>query len=141
MIRKKKTWLAAAFATTMVLGAVVWLCWPTERAITIDMYHSIRIGMTPEEVQDLLEAPGGSRQDFVMWAHQNHRICYGVGQVGKDLLNEHRDLPGVDRHWYGGEGVIVVRFGPNGASTDKQFLRLGEFGRSFRQKVRKLLGW
>jgi len=139
MKKKKKIWIALAFAV-LVIGVTVWLLWPTEKPISIEMYQQLRIGMSLEDVEAFFGVPGSSRQDFVLWAHDNDRISYQRGGAGKDLLNKHREEPGIDKYWFGGTGAIVVRFDFDAVSTDKQFLPLGESGTSFRQRLRRLLG-
>src|SRR5262249_13956400 len=109
MIRKKKTWIVVVLVI-MVIGPAAWFLWPTEKPITIEMYQQLRIGMSLGEVEAFLGVSGSSRQDFVLWAHDNHKISYQQGGAGKDLLNKHREEPGIDKYWFGGTGAIVVRF-------------------------------
>jgi len=138
MIRKKKGWIALILAVMVIGISIVWIWWPTDKPITFEMYQNIRIGMTLAEVEDFFGVPGGSHDDFVIWAHDNHKISYQQGSAGTELVKEYPRI-GI-RFWYGGKGAIGVRFSPEGVSTDKQFLPLGESGTSFRQRLRSLLG-
>lgn len=60
---------------------------------------------------------------------------------GSDLLNKHRDQPGIE-YWYQDSGVIVLRFASDNRVADKQFLQMRVS--ASRQRVIRLLeslGW
>jgi hypothetical protein len=93
--------------------------------------------MTRAEVQNLLGGPGRTRQDFSRWL-DNRSPAAGYGP---DLLNEHRNQPGIE-YWYQDTGVIILRFDADDRLADQQFLQVRVS--TARQKVIRFLertGW
>jgi hypothetical protein len=136
-LKRKLKWLGAALATLVLCVAVAWFLWPDGHAITAETCERLRPGMTRAEVADLLGGPGGTRQDFCRWLN-NRSPTTGSGT---DLLNEHRNQPGIE-YWYQDSGVIILRFDSDGRVADKEFLQMRVS--TSRQRVIRLLeriGW
>jgi hypothetical protein len=136
-LRRKRSWLSAAIATLVLCAAAAWFLWPTGHRITVETYERLRPGMTRGEVEDALGGPGGTRQDFSRWLN-NRSPTTGSGT---DLLNEHRDQPGIE-YWYQDGGVIILRFDSDGRLADTQFLQMRVS--TSRQRVirlRERIGW
>ena len=138
-LKRKLKWLGAAFASVVLCAAAAWFLWPTGHLasprgqhVTAETYERLRLGMTRDEVEDLLGGPGGTRQDFVNW-NNNRSPTHGAGN---DLLNEQRDLPGIE-YWYQDSGVIILRFDSDKLVADKQFLNKMRVSTS-RQRIVRL---
>ena len=113
------------------------MLWPAHHRITAETYERLCPGMTRAEAEGLLGGPGGTRQEFRGWLN-NRSPTIGSGT---DLLNEHRNQPGIE-YWYQDSGVIIVRFDSEDRVADKQFLRVSVS--TSRQRVARLLerfGW
>lgn len=61
--RGKAKWLLVA--TLLLCTPAAWFMWPSGHAITAATYEQLRVGMTRDEVEDLLCGPGRTREDFV----------------------------------------------------------------------------
>jgi len=118
-LRRKWVWLAAAVAILVLCAAAAWFLWLDGRLITAETYERLRPAMTRAEAEDLLGGPGRTRQDFSDWLN-NRSPTTGSGT---DLLNEHRNDPGIE-YWYQDSGVIILRFDSDGRVADKQFLQM-----------------
>src|SRR5438105_2704121 len=92
--------ISAVLALILFLcGTTAWLLWPARHPVTAATYERLRPGMTRAEAEELLGGPGGTRQDFSDWLN-NRSPTMGFGT---DLLNEHRDQPGIE-YWYQDSG-------------------------------------
>jgi hypothetical protein len=139
--KRKLKWVWAVITVLYVCGATAWLLWlarhPTARPLPAETYERLSPGMTRAEAEELLGGPGGSRQEFSDWLNNRSPV---VG-AGTDLLNEHRNEPGIE-YRYQDSGVIIVRFDSEDRVADKQFLRVSVS--TSRQRVARLLerfGW
>jgi hypothetical protein len=136
-VKRKLRWLGAATGTLVLCAVAAWLLWPDGHRITAESYERLRPGMTRAEAQDLLGGPGSTRQDFSLWLN-NRSPTTGYGT---DLLNEHRNQPGIE-YWYQDSGIIILRFDSEDRVADQQFLQVRVS--TSRQSVNRLferLGW
>jgi hypothetical protein len=137
-LKRKLKWLGAVIATLVLCAAAAWILWPAAgQPITLATYEQFRPGMTREEVDGVLGCPGRTRNDFSVWM-DNRSPTAGFGN---DLLNEHRDQPGIE-YWFQDTGVIILRFDSDNRIADKQFLTMRVS--TSRQRVIRLMeryGW
>jgi hypothetical protein len=112
--------LALALLTTVVVCmAAAWVMWSGEQFENAGKFDKIQSGMEHASVEALLGGPGSSRQAFSIWLN-NRSLTVGSGP---DLLNEHRNEPGIT-YWYDDSGVIILQFDSEGAVANKQFLEI-----------------
>ena len=138
MTRKRKLkWLGTATATLVLGAATAWFLWPAGQPISAETYERLRPGMTRTEVEDLLGGPGRTRQDFSCWLN-NRSPTTGCGT---DLLNEHRNQPGIE-YWYQDGGIIILQFDADDRVADQQFLEV-RVSTSRQRAIRLLerIGW
>jgi hypothetical protein len=132
--KRTRRWLGAALAAPVLCAAAVWFLWPAGEPITVETYQRLRPGMSRGEAEDVLGGPGRTRQDFVLWLDNRSP----VSGPGEDLLNGHRDEPGIT-YWYQDTGIVVVRFDADDRVADTQFLTVRES--TLRQRFHRLRGW
>jgi hypothetical protein len=93
--------------------------------------------MSRSEVEAMLGSPGGTRQDLVLWMDNRNPVM----GPGVDLLNKHRDQPGIT-YWYQDTGIIVLRFDTDNLVADKQFLQMRvSTSRQRITRLRERIGW
>ena len=136
-LKRRQKWLRAALVTLLLSCAAIWFLWPSSDSITVETYQRLRLGMSHSEVEAMLGGPGGTRQDFADWMDNRSP----VEGLGVDLVNEHRDQPGI-KYWYQDSGIIVLRFDSDKLVADKQFLgmRVSTVRQRF-IRLGELIGW
>jgi hypothetical protein len=132
--KRRRMWLGVVLAVLVLCAAAVWLLWPAGEPITVETYQGLLSGMTRGEVEALLGGPGKTRQDFVVWLNNRSPVM----GPGEDLLNEHRDQPGIE-YWYEDSGIVVVRFDAEDRVAGQQFLSVRES--ALRQRFHRLRQW
>ncbi len=116
-------------AAAVLCATAAWFLWPAGQPITVETYQRLRLGTTRDEVEDLLGRPGRPRDDFIRWLLvnrqwvKNHSPTIGPGN---DLLNEHRNQPGIEYwyrdYWYRDRGVITLQYDPDDRVAHKGYI-------------------
>ena len=144
-MKRKLKWTAVVFAVVLLgFGAAIFL-WPRDR-ITAESWEKIQLGMTVEEVQDILGGPGN---DFKEAEDLYDRV---VAKSGKEPL-DHASLryepdkqfaeeeTKVMRVWVGREAVIGIVFDPENCVKKKAFQRGRLAEPNLIDRLRDWLGW
>ena len=126
--------MAAVLAGVILLASVGWFYLCSTTFVTFEAYQSVGIGMSRMDVEGVLGRPGGTRDEFVTWLN-NRSPSQGPGI---DLLNQQRDLSGIE-YWYQDSGIVIVRFDGDNQVAAKQFLSVEVS--TVHQKVNRIREW
>jgi hypothetical protein len=133
-MNKKIKW-ALVVAVLGTAEAAAWVLWPRD-SVSLETYQRIRLGMTLEEVEELLDAPGQTCESFnrqlaqydVVPIATKHRFDEGSGEITIDgdaelcatgpraAIAENRS-----RYWFGRQGAIRLTYGDDGRIETKSF--------------------
>ena len=145
-MKRKLKWLAIALAVLLVGSGTALLLWPRDR-ITAESWQKIRIGMTKDEVADILGGPGMSRAEDLA---EYNRLLEELGRVPFEFEGptpEEPDLlpgslaPGKDRIWNGRRGIIEIEFDQDNHVYWKQFQGGRWINSGILDRLRGWLGW
>src|SRR5262249_62055690 len=111
-MKRKLKWLAVVLVVLLVgFGTALYL-WPRDR-ITAESWPNIRIGMTEDEVAEILGGPGMRREEDIA---ENDRLEKELGrppfEIEDPFLEEPENRLLVARHrlkiWNGRHGTIAI---------------------------------
>jgi hypothetical protein len=139
-MKRKLKWLAVVLVVLVVGPGLALLLWPRDR-ITVDSWKQIRIGMTEKEVEEVMDGPGVSEEEFTAYILDlekdgNFRALEIVGQEPKGIL-------GVEdrKYWIGGRGYFQIDFNPPDHVFLKTFYRFRSPDPNLLDRLRNWLGW
>jgi hypothetical protein len=140
-MKRKLKWLAIVLAVSLLGFGTALLLWPRDR-ITADSWHKIRIGMTEDEVAEILGGPGRNFQEA------NTEILQLEIEVGRPFEWEmekpaKRGLVVIAsaRVWSGRRGIIVIELDQDNQVCWKAFQALRWLNGNVFDRLRDWLGW
>ena len=136
-MKPKLKWLAIVLAVSLLGFATALLLWPRDR-ITAESWQKIRIGMTEEEVTEILGGPGINVEDFwsEYWLKKKKQ---GLSLAG--FSHEGAVVTEAATYWVGRSGLIGIEFDEDGRVTGKIFRTVESTRQSFLDPIRDWLGW
>ena len=154
-MKRKLKWLAIVLAVLLLGFGTALFFWPRDR-ITAESWQNIRIGMTEEEVVEILGGPGMSREEY--WP-QIGRLDKELGRVAfefggpivgpileerADFLADGRALP-IDwdkfKIWNGRRGMIQIELNQDNLVCWKRFDGRRRINAGILDRLRDWLGW
>src|SRR5262245_52642021 len=124
-MKRKLKWLAIVLAVLLLGFGSALLLWPRDQ-ITAESWQKIRIGMTEDEVAEILGGPGMSREEYQA-QHKALRTQIGkvpfitnVILVEEDPNKMVREWPTV-KTWFGRRGHLLIAIDEEGHVRGKQF--------------------
>jgi|SRR5262249_7194220 len=131
-MKRKLKWLAIVLAVALLGFGTALLLWPRDR-ITAESWQKIRIGMTEEEVENIL---GSSATAKILGIPDGVFLC-DEGVPPNPLARPWRPLR-PDKHWLGRRGLITIAFDDEGHVGRKSFYG---WRSGFWDGLREWLGW
>ena len=143
-MKRKLKWLAIVLAVSLLgFGTALYL-WPRDR-ITAESWQKIRIGMTEDEVAEILGGPGMSSDEDI--AHYV-RLIKELRQRPYELEHSRLEVPeGKEaawertKIWIGRRGRIEIELDQDNHVCWKAFWRVRWSNGSFVDRLRDWLGW
>ena len=153
-MKRKRKWLAIVLAVSLLGFGTALFLWPRDR-ITVESWQKIRIGMTEEEVAEILGAPG------LRWKEWSDQLVAMEMQIGKppfidtgtllqvpkghiwvffSELGKPEAKEGV-RIWSGRRGLLLIEFDARGLVAFKQFQGVRSKQLNAIDRLRDWLGW
>jgi len=140
-MKRKLKWTAAVLAVLLLgFGVAVYL-WPRDR-ITFESWKKIQIGMTEQEVEELLGGPGINGWEAVVARVHQWEQHVGIPYVlnGNVFFQEGaRVISDSAKYWVDRRGIIGVKFDADRLVIGKTFREAGE--PNFIDRLRDWLGW
>jgi len=145
-MKRKLKWLAIVLAVVLLGLGTALLLWPRDR-ITAESWQKIRIGMTEEEVAEILGGPGMSHETFLT---QYDRLEKELGrspcEFERPKLEEPEDWVFVvwwdrARIWTGRCGIIEIELDQDNKVCWKRFKGLRWKTADVIDRLRDWLGW
>jgi hypothetical protein len=146
-MKRKLKWLAIVLAVSLLGFGTALLLWPRDR-ITAESWQKIRIGMTEEEVVEILGGAGLTREEHLA---QNDRLEKEPGQPPFQIENFRLEEPESKgflfwdsdrlRIWNGRRGMIVIELDEDSHVRWKHFQGGRWDNGNILDRVRDWLGW
>ena len=142
-MKRKLKWLSIVLAVSLLGFGTALLLWPRDR-ITAESWQKIRIGMTEEEVAEILGNPGISEEEFQA---KDVRLEKILGRLEiEDLTLEEPEARGdlvwnKVRIWTGRRGRILIDLDEHNHVCWKRFEPVRWIDRSILDRLRDWLGW
>ena len=143
-MKRKLKWLAIVVAVSLLGFGTALFLWPRDR-ITVESWQKIRIGMTEDEVAEILGGPGMTDKEF---RAENDRLGKELGQrpwQPEGLIMEEPKNKFVDfdraKTWMGRRGMIVIELDQDNNVCWKHFVRLRWINQGVLDRLRDWLGW
>ena len=138
-MKRKLKWLAIVPAVSLLGFGTALLLWPRDR-ITVESWQKIRIGMTEEEVAEILGGPGVSYEkdaaQYVRLANELGRPPYEFEDPMRGGLFWHGD-----KVWVGRRGIIVIELNQDDHVCWKIFQGVRWINGGILDRLRDWLGW
>ena len=140
-MKRKLKWLAIVLAVSLLGFGTALLLWPRDR-ITVESWQKIRIGMTENEVAEILGNPGMNYEKFTaQWLEKLGRALFEI----EDPTLEEPEGKGVvgDRVkiWTGRRGIIGIELDQDSHVRWKLFRGAQWINGSILDRLRDWLGW
>jgi hypothetical protein len=143
-MKRKLKWLALVLAVALLGFGTALLLWPRDR-ITVESWQKIRIGMTEDEVAEILGGPGMTNEEAL---RKCHRLENELGQRPFEFEDPSLEEPnGVFAHqdrlriWAGRRGIILIELDQDNNVCWKQFLGARWTNQGILDRLRDWLGW
>jgi hypothetical protein len=143
-MKRKLKWLAIVLAVSLLGFGGALLLWPRDR-ITAESWQKIRIGMTEDEVAEMLGGPGMKSDEH--WA-QYLRLRKELGGPPftiEELRLEEPEGKGIDwervKIWIGRRGMIEIELDEDHNVRGKAFQAARWDNGSVLDRLRDWLGW
>ena len=143
-MKRKLKWLAIVLAVSLLGFGTALLLWPRDR-ITAESWQKIRIGMTEDEVMEILGGPGMTRKEARAQYDQLEK------ELGRppfemevpELLEPENKLFKLDRakSWIGRRGIIAIEFDQDNRVCWKEFQGVRWINGGILDRLRDWLGW
>ena len=145
-MKRKLKWLAIVLAVLLLGFGTALLLWPRDR-ITAESWQKIRIGMTEEEVAEILGGPGVSLDET--WAQYDRlqkQLNHAPWQFEDPHLAEPADkglfvVGERDKIWTGRRGMIEIEFDQENRVCWKSFRGVRWINEGILDRLRDWLGW
>jgi outer membrane protein assembly factor BamE (lipoprotein component of BamABCDE complex) len=137
-MKRKLKWLAIVLAVLLLGFGTVLFLWPRDR-ITPELWEKIEIGMTENQVEEILGGPGMSWKQFKE-PHFFYRMVlsepkgYRVQVRGMQMLDE-------CKYWPSERRCLQIGFDGTGEVDGKVLWESGQRQPSFIDRLRDWLGW
>jgi hypothetical protein len=134
-MKRKLKWLAIVLAVSLLgFGTALWL-WPRDR-ITAESRQKIRIGMTEDEVVEILGGPGMNHEEYL-----HHRRDFEI--EGPELDEPEWGVPDweMGKTWIGRRGLIRINLDQENRVSWKGFDGVRWNNGSILDRLRDWLGW
>jgi hypothetical protein len=138
-MKRKLKWLAIVLAVSLLGFGTALFLWPRDR-ITAQSWQKIQIGMTEDEVAEILGGPGlnwrdgGEALKKQASEFRNDKGVYIEQEYFFSVLGEY------DKMWIGRRGYITIYFEPEGQVITKMFQGWRSAEPSFLDRLRDWLG-
>jgi hypothetical protein len=143
-MKRKLKWLAVVLAVSLLGFGTALLLWPRDR-ITAESWQKIRIGMTEEEVAEILGGRGMSVEEFdARYDRAKKELGRPPFKVENSWLEEgegKRDVGDMTRIWTGRRGGMRIEFDHDNCVRGKVFGGLRWSNEGFLDRLRDSLGW
>jgi hypothetical protein len=135
-MKRKLKWIAVLLIVLLAGMAAALFLWPRDQ-ITLESWKKIRIGMTENQVEEILGGPGLNVENFWRdwWKKQQEFSLVGFSPHEGAVVTE----PAT--YWVGRSGLIGIKFDEDGHVTGKIFSTVESTQQSFRDRLRDWLGW
>jgi len=144
-MKRKLKWLAIVVAVSLLGFGTALLLWPRDR-ITAESWQKIRIGMTEEEVAEILGGPGMTRDEArAQFDRLEVELSHPPFEVEELILEEPNggwESATSERIqiWTGRRGIIAIEFGQDNHVRLKCFQRVRWINDGFLDRLRDWLG-
>jgi len=143
-MKRKLKWLAIVLAVSLLGFGAALLLWPRDR-ITAESWQKIRIGMTEEEVAEMLGGPGVSHaESFAQYQRLEKELGKFPYEIGDPSLEEPKGFVAVAdtvKVWTGRRGVILIDLDQDHHVCWKNFHGLRWINGNILDRLRDWLGW
>ena len=142
-MKGKLKWLAIVLAVLLLGFGTALLLWPRDR-ITVESWQKIRIGMTEDEVAEILGGPGMSpEEDRAELDRLENELGRAPFEVEDPSLEEPVRFVFWDRGriWTGRRGRIVIGFDQDNHACWKRFNGVRWINEGILDRIRDWLGW
>ena len=141
-MKRKLKWLAIILAVSLLGFGAALLLWPRDR-ITADSWQKIRIGMTEDELAEILGGPGMS---YAEAGAEHDRLEKELGRPPFELeplsLEEPEGKGFVEaKVWTGRRGMILIELDQDNHVLWKRFQEGRWINASILDRLRDWLGW
>jgi hypothetical protein len=144
-MKRKLKWLAIVLAVSLLGFGTASLLWPRDR-ITAESWHKIRIGMTEEDVAEILGGPGMTYEEEVA---EYDRLEKELGQPPYEIQDPRLEEPEgsgilvLDRMriWKGRRGSITIELDQENHVRWKAFQGVRWVNGGILDRLRDWLGW
>jgi hypothetical protein len=142
-MKRKLKWLAVVLAVSLLGFGTALLLWPRDR-ITAESWQKIRIGMTEEEVAEILGGPGMDLEEAL--AENDPRRSFSrwpflmEGQFDTQP-NEQKALGESVKFWTGRRGRIVIQLDQDNHVCWKRFQVVRWTNAGILDRLRDWLDW
>jgi hypothetical protein len=144
-MKRKLKWLAIVLAVSLLGFGTALLLWPRDR-ITAESWQKIRIGMTEDEVAEILGGQGMSYEEY--WAQYDRREKE-LGRRPFEIEELGMEEPEARRHfvqdrvkvWTGRRGSIAIELDQDNHVCWKHFQGYRWINGGILDRLRDWLGW
>jgi len=147
-MKRKLKWLAAVLVVLLLGFGTALFLWPRDHdRITVESWKKIRIGMTEDEVAEILGGPGMSGEEAQRLEKELARIGKPPIQFSEEIQQEPEvGLPFIKERskvWLGHRGALIIEFdgNPEGRVRRKMFCEIQSSEVTFLDRLRDWLGW
>jgi len=143
-MKRKLKWIAIVLAVSLLgFGTALYL-WPRDR-ITVESYKMIRIGMTEDEVVEILGRPGMFwKEDAAQYFRLKRELGHAPYEFEDPILQEPADKGVVVERvkvWTGRRGSIMLELDQHNHVRWKEFQGVRWTNGSILDRLRDWLGW
>ena len=131
-MKRKLKWTVVVLAVSLLGFGTALLSWPRDR-ITAESWQKIQIGMTEEEVENMLGEPGSRHVDI--WRDLAKEPGNWFAEPNPHILDD-RNLT-----WIGRNGFIDIRYDERSQVIGKYFSEFLSTRPSLIDRLRDWLGW
>jgi hypothetical protein len=144
-MKRKLKWLAIVLAVSLLGFGTALLLWPRDR-ITAESWQKIRIGMTEDEVAEILGGPGKTYEEDVA---QYLRLRKELGQPPYEFHDPRLEAPEWRRImfwdrakiWTGRRGIIAIDLDQDNHVCWKRFRGVRWTNAGILDRLRDWLDW
>jgi hypothetical protein len=134
-MKRKLKWIGVVLVVLLLGFGTVLFLWPRDR-ITAESWQKIRLGMTEDEVENILGGSGLCRKEF--WNYYFTTVLHGthLWEPQDRILNLQ-----TSKYWKGPCAAIIIDFDHENRVVCKGFSEVQFSDPSFIDRLRDWLGW
>jgi len=136
-MKRKLKWPAIVLAVLLLGFGTALLLWPRDR-ITAESWEKIEIGMTENQVEEILGGPGMSLDEWEVFIKT---MKFPFSELTEPNNGWWIGDAKACKYWTSQRGCMQVNFDPQGNVSGKAFWRSLEPSPSFIDRLRDWLGW